>query len=398
MMFRSKGPRRMVFVGGTSEPGGLHIHTAEIAQACAALGCDVSIICPSVNHYEGLITHPGIDVRLVSPPGGTDPSGWFWHWRKLQLGSPRPDLIFCRGHFAESSLGELAAARAVARRIYTIDHRPWEGSWDRSVSKQIYGRESASLNRRSIMVSEEIATSAVTEFRMPRRKISVCLNWVHPQFQVPTETQRQAARAALGIEPAAVLVGYVGRLAPEKRVDMLLRAFRALAAKAPQELQLHIVGDGWKREELTRLSGELGIADRVHFRGWTTRPWEFLAACDVSVLPSLVEGFPLALMEAMASGCACLAHPMSSTERLIENGKSGVLADLSDPESFAAALAQLVTTTAQDRRRLGREAASRVEAEFSRKRRLPDLLSALDFVKPLLPDAVPRLLSFNVNC
>ena len=60
--------RHIIFVGGTSEPGGLHIHTAEVAQACAALGHRVTIFCPSINYFDGLIYDPRVIVEQPVAP------------------------------------------------------------------------------------------------------------------------------------------------------------------------------------------------------------------------------------------------------------------------------------------------------------------------------------------
>jgi glycosyltransferase involved in cell wall biosynthesis len=390
-------PRHLVFVGGTSEPGGLHIHTADVAQASAALGCKVSIICTSVNYFEGLISDANIDIRVIPRLKELKLRRRLRGWRKLSPAYRQADFIFCRGRFAETHIAEIVAARCVGRRVYTIDHRPWEGDWTAGISKKFYGHLSGILVHRAIAVSDEIQSSAVRDFGFPAARISTCLNWVDPAFRLLTRDERREARASLSIAPDAVLLCYLGRLAPEKRVDSLLRAFAAVLPGAAVPVQLMIAGDGWKRDALASLAGELGITDRVCFTGWSTTPRKMLAACDIFVLPSLVEGFPLALLEAMSVGCACLAHPMPSTRFAIENGKSGVLADLSETESFAAALLGLIRQGAQGWRTMGSLAAARVEGSFSRERRLPELLAALDLpVKNLpLPEARTRTLAFG---
>jgi glycosyltransferase involved in cell wall biosynthesis len=387
--------RHFVFVAGTSEPGGLHVHTAEIAQACADLGHRVAILCPSVNHFEGLISDARVVVECIPPLGDGR-----WHeriarWHRVARGNPRPDIVFCRGSFAETQIFNLTAAASLARRVFAIEHRPWTDPWRRRISKRQYGRLSGLLLHRSIAVSEEIKASAVGEFSFPARKMTTCLNWVHPQFCLPTDSERSEARAALSVAPSTLLVGYAGRLAPEKRIDVLLRAFAILARRSQRPIKLGIMGEGWKRQELTELAIELGIAHQVRFFGWSTTPWRMLRACDVFVLPSLVEGFPLALMEAMAVGCACLAHPMSSAGRLIENGKTGMLVDMTIADGLAAALHDLIERGPDDRRRMGSAAAAQLAADFSRERRMPDLLAALDIPATTPPQARTRLLAFN---
>lgn len=387
--------RHIIFVGGTSEPGGLHAHTADVAQACADLGHRVSILCPSANHFLGVISDPRVVVECVPPLNNSR-----WHeriarWHRMVSGDPRPDIVFCRGSFAETQIFDLTVTASLARRVFAIEHRPWTDPWRGRMSKTQYGRVSGFLLHRSIGVSEEIKASAISEFLFPARKMTTCLNWVHPQFHLPTEAERRDARAALSVAPSALLVGYLGRLAPEKRIDVLLRAFAMLADRFERPIELGITGDGWKRKELTELAAELGIGHQVRFFGWSTTPWTMLMACDVFVLPSVVEGFPLALMEAMAVGCPCLAHPMSSTRRLIESGKTGMLIDMTAAEGLASGLGDLIEKGPEGRRRMGSAAAAQIAAEFSRERRLPDVLAALDMLPAALPQARPRLLAFN---
>jgi glycosyltransferase involved in cell wall biosynthesis len=395
MTGRAPQARHIIFVGGTSEPGGLHIHTAELAQACAALGHRVTILCTSINYFKGLIHDARVVVECVSPLGE---GRWYQRivrWLRMASGYPRPDIVFCRASFGETQIIDIAAAAGLARRVFAIEHRPWENPWPWRMSKTQYGRLSGLLLHRSIGVSDEIKASAIGEFNFPARKTRTCLNWVHPEFRLPTDQERRDARAELSIAPSTLLIGYVGRLAPEKRVDNLLRAFAGLAGRFKFPLELGIVGGGWKRQALTRLGVDLGIGNRTRFLGWSTTPSTMLRACDIFVLPSLVEGFPLALMEAMASGCACLAHPMSSTTRLIENGKTGMLIDMTAPEGLAGGLTELIGMGPERRQQIGTSAAAYIAAEFSRERRLPDLLEALDVENSTLPPAGPRLLSFN---
>lgn len=388
--------RHIIFVGGTSEPGGLHVHTADIAQACAALGLRVTIVCPSINYFDGLLHDDRVVVRCIAPPE----DGSRWHqrirwWRRIASGGPRPDIVICRGSLAETDVIDLVGAALSARRLFTIEHRPWEKDWPWRLSKAQYGALSNLLQRRAIGVSDEIEASAVDEFGFSPRKVRTCLNWVHPEFRAPGDQERRDARARLALDPSTVLIGYAGRLAPEKRLDVLLQAFAGLASAPGVRLELGLLGDGWKRKALAQLAADLGIADRVRFLGWSTTPSAIFRACDIFVLPSLVEGFPLALMEAMASACACVAHPMSSTERLIEDGRTGVLVDMTTPEGLATGITGLIARGEGERRRIGVAAAARIAAEFSRERRLPDMLAALDIEVSLLPAPGPRLLAFG---
>jgi glycosyltransferase involved in cell wall biosynthesis len=115
-------------------------------------------------------------------------------------------------------------------------------------------------------------------------------------------------------------------------------------------LELDLVGDGPLRDQLGRLVAELGLADRVRFRGSRTEGEvrELLAAADLFVLPSVIaengqmEGVPVALMEALASGVPTVSTRMSGIPELIEDGRTGFLAEPGDPPSLANALERAI--------------------------------------------------------
>lgn len=371
--------RPYVFIGGTSEPGGLHVHTADVARAVAAAGHPVTILCTSVDYFTPMLR--GSTVRVVVAQEKRPGERAISYWRRNL--SPHRDAVavLCRGELASSNIPDLVGIRLASRELITIEHRPPDLPWKHAAPPWLHGRVTAAVASRCIAVSDEIAESARALLRIPASRVAACPNWVEPSFRRATEAERGEAKARFGWSPDTIVVGYHGRLAPEKRVDAFLRAV-AEATRGPTHWIVALFGDGWKRRELEALAAELGLRDRVHFMGWQTEVSKAVAAIDISVLPSLVEGFPLGLMEAMACGAACLAHPMSSTRALIRSGRNGVLADLSDPHTFRDALSGLIALPAEARARLGAEAARTMERDFSRAQRLPAVLRALGVQPP----------------
>jgi glycosyltransferase involved in cell wall biosynthesis len=379
----SAARKHLVFIGGTSEPGGLHIHTADIAQSCAALGCRVTILCTSVNYFADLIAGAPVAIEVVRPLEKMAWRDWFRTWQRLSAHDGRPDIVFLCGKQGEIRIIDLAAAWLFGDTVHAVVHRPNPGAW--TFRRALYGGLSSIFLKRIIVVSDEIAANLTHDFGVSRHKLSICLNWVNPQFGVPTTAERIEARQILGIAPATIVVAYIGRLAPEKRVEALLEAFASAAKYCNTPVSLVLVGDGWKKKFLTEMAHTFGIEGRTCFLGWSAAPRSALAACDIFVLPSVVEGFPLALMEALAMGCACLAHPMSSARRLIESGTHGKLADLSDAKTFAAALRELIECDPTVRSKMGMAAAKRMAAEYSRAERLPKVLFELGLPTETVP-------------
>jgi glycosyltransferase involved in cell wall biosynthesis len=367
----------LIFIGGTTEPGGLHVHTADLALAAAASGRPVTVVCPSVDHFSAMFRGTPVQVRVVPPRDFSEPPRRYWP--RVLAGFRSADAVLVRGDLAAGCVGDLLAIRLSVRRFYTIEHRGIErGDLDARALRR-HGWAMRLTMRRTVTVSDAVSDEVVQVLGLPRRRVITCLNWFDPSFRLVEAAERVAAKRRLGVPERALVVGYHGRLAREKRVDALVDAFAvlpAVVAGVPQWLVL--IGDGWKRAEIEGRIRALGVGDRVVITGWQPHPREALAAVDVSVLPSLAEGFPLGLLEAMASGAACLAHPMPSTERIIDSGRTGWLADLADPVSFAAALAELVARPAEVREAMGRAAAAETARAFSRAARLPAVLRALD--------------------
>ncbi|KAA2236918.1 glycosyltransferase family 4 protein [Salinarimonas soli] len=157
---------------------------------------------------------------------------------------------------------------------------------------------------------------------------------------------------------------FLGLIGPRKGTYDLLRAFARASSEYPS-LRLVLGGNG-EVEEARRLSAELGIAERVDFRGWVG-PQErvsLLADADVYVLPSYNEGLPMSVLEAMAAGLPVITTDVGGIPELITNGRDGVLVTPGDINALAAAITRLAYT-AEERERLGAAARARVLQHYS---------------------------------
>jgi glycosyltransferase involved in cell wall biosynthesis len=157
----------------------------------------------------------------------------------------------------------------------------------------------------------------------------------------------------------------MGRLAPEKGFDLLVRAF-ALVAPSRPDWALVIVGEGAERRNLEALVSGLGLRDRVRLPGRTSEPGSFLAAAHAFALASRYEGFPNALLEAMACGLPVAAFDCDSgPAEIVAHERTGLLVPAGDVAALAAALGRLMDHP-EERARLGaaaREITSTLEPE-----------------------------------
>ena len=130
------------------------------------------------------------------------------------------------------------------------------------------------------------------------------------------------------------------------------------------EARFLVVGDGPERHALEAEAIARGVAGRIQFLGYRADVPELLADCDLFVLPSLFEGLPLSILEAMAARRAVVASDIGGNDEAVIEGETGVLVPPAEPAALAAAIRALLAD-APRRQRFGAAGRARVEQEFS---------------------------------
>lgn len=164
-------------------------------------------------------------------------------------------------------------------------------------------------------------------------------------------------------ESAARIVA-MGRLVPAKGFSELISAFAELAPSRPN-WQLYIYGEGPLRPELERKAELVGFKDRIHLAGRTEHPWHELNKAQIFVLSSHYEGFPNALLEAMALGLACVSVDCpSGPAEMTRQGQDAKLVPLADPAALQEALGELMDD-ARLRGVMGQRASQSVRSRYA---------------------------------
>jgi glycosyltransferase involved in cell wall biosynthesis len=171
---------------------------------------------------------------------------------------------------------------------------------------------------------------------------------------VPDEQLAAADRPGPGL-----LVGAIGRFERQKGFDLLIRALADI-----EDASLVLVGEGSERPMLEDLAENVGVADRVVWRGWTDEARSYFGAFDVFAFPSRFEGFPLALLEALLARSAVVATDVGDVSEIVQNGETGLLVRAEDPTALADAIGRLLGD-ADLRQRLGEQGRQRVLRHFT---------------------------------
>jgi glycosyltransferase involved in cell wall biosynthesis len=178
----------------------------------------------------------------------------------------------------------------------------------------------------------------------------------------PPAVDRAAVRADFGWPPDAPLLLFAGRLAPQKGVDDLIAAIDLVQYNVPQ-LRVLIAGDGPMRTQLEAAAAAFRLGGMVQFIGHRNDVPRLLAAADLLVLPSLYEGLPNVVLEAMQFSKPVVATAAPGTTEVVADGKTGVLVPPRDPPALAQAIRRLVEDP-EHARQLGAAGRERVASDF----------------------------------
>jgi glycosyltransferase involved in cell wall biosynthesis len=287
----------------------------------------------------------------------------------------RPDILHT--HTAKAGmLGRLAAVLAGRPRpiiVHTYHGHVLEGYFGpfRNAFYRGLERRLARVSDRLIGVSQATVDDLVRLRIADRPKFrAIPIGLDLDRFLEPPVGAREAFRGEAGVRDGELLLSYVGRLAPIKRIDVMLRALaRARALGAP--VRLALVGDGSLHPELEQFAASLGVGEQVWFAGYREDVAPVAAGADIAVLTSDNEGTPVSLIEAAAAANPAVATAVGGVADVV-TPETGILAPAGDVDGLAAAIAKLASD-ADTRARMGALARTHVRDRFSAERLASDI-------------------------
>ena len=266
------------------------------------------------------VRRSGIDLRLIGRLA--------WHLRRNGV------QVVHTHHLGQLLCGGLAAKLAGVKLVHT-EHD--SHSLMKPRTQRLF-RLLARFADHITTVSDPVSHFLRDQIGIPSAKLQTIPNGVLVEaFQDAVGL----ARVQFCWSEKDVVIGCVARLEAEKGHDILLTAFHQLQRRYPHA-KLLIVGDGSLRTALRAQAQALEIDGAVQFLGARDDIPALLATCDVFVLPSLKEGVPLSILEAMAAGKAVVASAVGSIPHIVRHGETGVLVPPGDAQALEYALASLV--------------------------------------------------------
>ena len=317
-------------------------------------------------------------IRTISVPGlGRDISPIhelqaFFNLIKIFI-KERPDII----HLNSSKMGSMGAVAAWCAKLLTCNGKPriiftvhgWGFREDRSIAQRgaIFAVSwISSLFHNHVIVINSADHRDACAF-IPRKKITMIPLGLEEIAFMDRQDAQHFFSEQYGIPTNKFLIGVTAELTKNKGISYLLDAlhlFKNSQSSVPIEIHAVIMGAGEDRQSLGNQTQELGLTNDSSIVGFVPEAGKYLKAFDAFLLPSVKEGLPYALMEAMAAGLPVIASRVGGIPDLITHNKNGKLVTPKNPDALKENIANLLASP-EDRRAFGVQATQTIATHYS---------------------------------
>jgi sugar transferase (PEP-CTERM/EpsH1 system associated) len=310
--------------------------------------------------FAGRIQRPDVTLHALGKPPGLGLGTHLDFWRLMR--KLRPTVLHTY-NLAALEYAFTASMAGVPVRIHAEHGRDAGDPHGLNPKHNFLRRRIAPFVDRFIPVSEDLNRWLDEVVRIPSAKTLFIKNGVDTDKYAPGGT----AAADSPWQPGDIVIGTVARVQDVKNHRLLVEALARLHALHPAlapRVKLSIVGDGPLLPAVRQQVQDLGLQDAVWLPGARADIKALLQTFTMFALPSLAEGTPVSMLEAMACGLPVVASRVGGIPEVVDDGVQGVLVPVGDVDALAQALARYATD-ADLRARHGRAARARVEDRFS---------------------------------
>ena len=376
---------RVCILAMTGSWGGMEVHTVNLACELKARGHDVEILEIGDGIYDQANITGKERIRVCHVKKGHY-SNQLSLLESLQILMPAECevLVLPKGCIDKGGWRLDVAARLLFKRFISIEHLECQVMPKKGKGRHLWGflpglglwwyglfvsRYLRGLGPHHIIcVSDAVRRSLIEIYKFRPQKLTTIRNGIDVEKFSPSSAFRKAKRDGWGISEEALVFGSIGRLSPEKGFDTSIKLFGTLINSRPKlDMRYVIIGEGSSRGILLRLIEEHGLKDKVSLLGFSDRPWEIYPALDVFLMPSVIEGLPLTLLEAMASGCCPVATGVSGIPEVLTNKNLGWLERPGDRRGFLRAMTEVADSPIESLHKMGRLAREHVLSHFNGK-------------------------------
>lgn len=359
--------------------GGMKGHVELLTRGLVSREVDVEIAAPQGSDVLVGLAAEGVTAWPVPLVGElsvvSDPSA-VWRLRRL-IAKGGFDLVHAHGAKA-GLVARMACRNSRTPLVVTAHNHVLRRADFSSARKRAYRgaeRATAPLVARWIAISESVRSELVEDYGLPPERVAVVRNGIDLATFFE-DRDAGAARARLGLEPGVPVAGTAARFAPQKGLETLIDSLPTVLATLP-EARVVLVGEGPLEGDLRVRAVSRGVADALVWPGRTADMPGLLAALDVYVSPSDLEGFGLVLAEAQAAGKAIVATRAGGAVEAVADGESAVVVEPGDPLALGRALAALLSDPVR-RSELGAAGRARAASQFDPERMVAETLTVYD--------------------
>lgn len=319
----------ITFVIGPFGTGGGERNCFNLANAFVAKGIQVTVVTLKVKHPDYL---KRFDPRVKIIDLKQDHLRHALPQLFAFIRTEKPTKVLAFNHYVATALQLIRSYPGIQFELYmrniiglTHKYSLNQSLWQGKISK-IFVQSTLKKLDGIVSQCQDMAQDLEKNWSVSSKRLRVIYN--------PVSTEVEARQSSFHSKSTKVNVLHVGRLSPEKRIDLLLQAISQIP-----EVELNLLGEGTEEAKLRSLAKELGLEKRVHFLGFIADPIPFYQRAHVTALTSFSEGFPNVLIESLTLGTPIVAFDCPTGPReIIDEGQNGFLIKLGDINTFTLKL------------------------------------------------------------